>query len=181
MVGVCLLPRFIFLSLSLSVSLSLCLSLSLSRSLFLPKGKGYKTGKEALLRGGYVKYMTIEKTAAPSISPSSKTPVTKATVAKAAVAKVPIIKAMRLIKPYKSTTEEEEKEEEEGEGEGEGEEDEEEEEGRRKGGVRGGGRGGRVPIVLELPLSIQGYQLIDSRGPDGLNNAVSGRREVLLA
>ena len=47
-------------------------------------------------------------------------------------------------------------------------EDEEEEEGEGEGV---GGR--RAPIVLELPLCIQGYQLIDSKGPDGINNSVS--------
>lgn len=46
---------------------------------------------------------------------------------------------------------------EEGDGDGEGEE----------------GGEGRRPIVPEIPVDVQGYRIIDSRGPDGINNAVS--------
>lgn len=32
---------------------------------------------------------------------------------------------------------------------------------------------GRRPIAAEVPVDIQGYRIIDSRGPEGINNAVS--------
>ena len=65
------------------------------------------------------------------------------------------------MKPYKSSEiyagDKEFVEEGEGEGEGEGEDI----------------VGGRRPIAPELPVDVQGYRIIDSRGPEGINNAVS--------
>ena len=69
--------------------------------------------------------------------------------------KVPQVRAVRLLKPYRAS---------------------DEEDGEREFGEEGDGMvegGERVPIVLELPVDMQGYRIIDSRGPDGINNAVS--------
>ena len=69
--------------------------------------------------------------------------------------KVPQVRALHLLKPYKAADVEEGEKEFGEEGGGEGEEE------------------GRMPIVLELPVDMQGYRIIDSRGPAGINNAVS--------
>ena len=71
--------------------------------------------------------------------------------------KVPQVRAVRLLKPYRAS---------------------DEEDGEREFGEEGDGMvegGKRVPIVLELPVDMQGYRIIDSRGPDGMNNAVRGK------
>ena len=64
--------------------------------------------------------------------------------------KVPTLRHLRLLKPYVAPDEVEAGEEEEGEGEGPG-----------------------VPLIAEMPIDMQGYRIIDGRGPEGINNSVS--------
>ena len=116
------------------------------------QGKSYKTARGALRRGGYIESFDCGK------GPPSQ------------------VRLIRLLKPYKFQSkafrlEDVELEEEEEEGEGEREGECEGEGGEEEG--EGDRDGERVPIVLELPIDVQGYRIIDSFGPHGVNNSVS--------
>ena len=116
------------------------------------QGKGYKSARETLIKGGFIESILLPK----EVQPSKKTVKKRSkSASSSSTHKVPKIKHLRLLKPYKAPdiNEREFGEEEEAD---EGEEGE-----------------GRVPVLLEVPVDMQGYRIIDSRGPAGINNSVS--------
>ena len=107
------------------------------------QGKGFKSCRNLLIKGGYVESVLLPKP--PALMK------TKPVVA----GKVSKVWHLRLLKPFTVTEEEEEV----------GGEGEREEEG-------GGEECAATPIVFEMPIDMQGYRVIDKSGPRGINNSV---------
>ena len=114
-------------------------------------GKAYKSAKDTLMRGGYVKTLLIAKESA---SKKSKKTLQNSSPSASSGGKIPKIHHLKLLKPYRAQDIEVEEKEEGEFGEGE--------DGRKA-----------TPVVFEMPIDMQGYHVIDKRGPQGLNNSVS--------